>query len=157
MNPKYEDDDIKLLSRKEAAAFLRLKPNTLTIWAMTGKYRLPYIKLGKTVRYRMSDLKEFSDKIPNIHPGEILREEFMKPLELSSRKLARHIGVSASTINNIILERQGITAITALRLGEYFKTTPQFWMNLQVSFELMEAELKEWVNSKEFVNRLLTE
>jgi addiction module HigA family antidote len=79
----------------------------------------------------------------NIHPGEILTEEFMKPLGLSSRKLAESIGVSAPRINDIILERRGITADTALKLSKYFKTTPKFWMNLQISYELREAEQKE--------------
>ena len=76
----------------------------------------------------------------NIHPGEILGEEFMKPLELSSRKLANFLEVPAPRINDIVLERRGITADTALKLARYFKTTPKFWMNLQVSYELREAE-----------------
>jgi addiction module HigA family antidote len=76
----------------------------------------------------------------NIHPGEILREEFMKPLELSSRKLASLLDVPAPRINDIILERRGVTADTALRLAKYFGTTPKYWMNLQVSYELRHAE-----------------
>lgn len=76
----------------------------------------------------------------NMHPGEILREEFMKPLKLSSRKLARLLEVPAPRINDIVLERRGITADTALRLAGHFQTTPKFWMNLQVSYELREAE-----------------
>ncbi len=76
----------------------------------------------------------------NIHPGEILREEFMKPLALSSRRLATLLAVPAPRINDIVLERRGITADTALKLAKYFKTTPKFWMNLQVSYELKEAE-----------------
>ena len=111
-------------------------------------------RMNKTEKRINNSMKE--NACP-FHPGEILREEFMKPAELSCRKLARHIGVAASTINNIILERQGISADTALKLGEYFKTTPKFWMNLQVSYELERAKLKAWVNSKEFVNSLLTE
>lgn len=76
----------------------------------------------------------------NIHPGEILREEFIKPHGLSSRKLAQELGVPAPRINDIVLERRGITADTALRLAKFFDTTPKFWMNLQVSYELRAAE-----------------
>ena len=76
----------------------------------------------------------------NIHPGEILREEFMAPLNLSSRKLAAALDVPAPRINDIVLERRGISADTALRLGSYFDTSPRFWMNMQVSYELKLAE-----------------
>jgi len=76
----------------------------------------------------------------NIHPGEILREEFMKPLGLSSRKLASLLDVPAPRINDIVLERRGISAETALRLAHYFNTTAKFWMNMQVSYELRKAE-----------------
>ena len=76
----------------------------------------------------------------NILPGEILREEFIKPHGLSCRKLAQELGVPAPRINDIVLERRGITADTALRLAKFFGTTPKFWMNLQVSYELRAAE-----------------
>ena len=76
----------------------------------------------------------------NIHAGEILREEFIKPHGLSSRKLAQELGVPAPRINDIVLERRGITADTALKLAKFFGTTPKFWMNLQVSYELRAAE-----------------
>lgn len=76
----------------------------------------------------------------NIHPGEILREEFVKPMGLSSRKLASTLQVSIPRINDILLERRGITADTALRLAKFFGTTPKYWMNLQVSYELRSAE-----------------
>ncbi len=76
----------------------------------------------------------------NIHPGEILREEYMKPLGLSSRKLASLLQIPASRVNDIVLERRGITAETALRLAHYFSTTPKFWLNMQISYELKKAE-----------------
>jgi len=76
----------------------------------------------------------------NIHPGEILREEFVKPMGLSARKLANILEVPAPRINDILLERRGITADTALRLAKFFGTTPKYWMNLQVSYELRVAE-----------------
>ena len=74
-----------------------------------------------------------------IHPGEILREEFMIPLGLSSNALAKQLGVTAARINEIANERRGISADTALRLARYFKTTPEFWINLQKHFELETA------------------
>ena len=76
----------------------------------------------------------------NIHPGEILREEFMKPMNLTAYKLAKDLHVPSPRINDITLEKRGITADTALRLAHYFKTTVQFWMNLQSSFEIRKTE-----------------
>ncbi|MCX7338290.1 MAG: HigA family addiction module antitoxin [Alphaproteobacteria bacterium] len=78
----------------------------------------------------------------NIHPGEILREDYMKPLALSSRKLAGLLGVPAPRINDIVLERRGISAETAIKLAHHFNTTPKFWMNMQVSYELRRAEIQ---------------
>jgi antitoxin HigA-1 len=71
-----------------------------------------------------------------IHPGEVLREEFMEPLGLSANALAIALRVPAPRINDIVRERRGITPDTALRLARYFGTTPQFWLNLQVSYDL---------------------
>ena len=72
----------------------------------------------------------------NIHPGEILREEFLKPLRITPYQLAGRLGVSAPRINDIVLERRGITADTAVRLSRFFGTTPEFWMNAQSFYEL---------------------
>jgi antitoxin HigA-1 len=77
--------------------------------------------------------------LPPIHPGEILREEFMKPLGLSANALARRLGVTTARVNEIATERRGITADTALRLGRCLSTTPEFWMNLQQRYELEAA------------------
>ena len=77
--------------------------------------------------------------LPPIHPGEILREEYMKPLGLSSNALARRLGVTTARVNEIANERRGITADTALRLARCFSTTPEFWMNLQQRYELEAA------------------
>ena len=77
--------------------------------------------------------------LPPIHPGEILREEFMKPLGLSSNVLARRLGVTTARVNEIANQRRGITADTALRLARCFSTTPEFWMNLQQRYELESA------------------
>jgi addiction module HigA family antidote len=72
----------------------------------------------------------------NIHPGEILLEEFMKPLALNSNQLGHLLDVPAPRINDIILQKRGISADTALRLAHYFRTTVKFWMNLQDSYEI---------------------
>ncbi|MGY0400171.1 MAG: HigA family addiction module antitoxin [Ostreibacterium sp.] len=71
-----------------------------------------------------------------VHPGEILKYEFMEPFGLSSNALAKAIGVTPARINEIVRERRGITAETALRLAQYFSTDAQSWMNLQHYFEL---------------------
>lgn len=77
--------------------------------------------------------------LPPVHPGEVLREEFMLPLHLSSNEVARAIGVTAARVNDIVNEKRGITADTALRLGRYFGTTPDVWINLQKRYELETA------------------
>jgi len=76
-----------------------------------------------------------------IHPGEILREEYMVPLGLSANALARVLGVTPARINDIVRERRGITADTALRLARYFGTDAQSWINLQAAYDLRVAEL----------------
>lgn len=76
---------------------------------------------------------------PPVHPGEILREEFMGPMGLSSHALARAVGVTAARVNDIVNERRGITADTALRLGRYFGTSAEVWINLQKRYELETA------------------
>jgi addiction module HigA family antidote len=78
--------------------------------------------------------------LPPIHPGEILREEFLAPLGLSSHELAMALRVPATRINDIVHERRGITTDTALRLSRYFGTTSRFWMNMQASWELEVTE-----------------
>ena len=82
------------------------------------------------------------DRLPPIHPGEILREEFLAPLGLSSHQLALALRVPATRLNDIVNLKRGITADTALRLSRYFGTTSRFWMNLQASWELEVAEDK---------------
>lgn len=81
-----------------------------------------------------------SKKLRPIHPGEILREEYMVPLGLSSNALARALGVTAARINEIARERRGVTADTALRLARFFGTDVQSWLNLQSGYELQLAE-----------------
>ena len=76
------------------------------------------------------------DKLEPIHPGEILDEEFLKPLAISQYRLAKDIGVPPVRINEIVHGKRGITADTALRLAKFFGTTAEFWMNLQIHFDL---------------------
>ncbi len=71
-----------------------------------------------------------------VHPGEVLQEEFLKPVGLSQNRLALDIGVHARRINEIVLGRRAVTANTALRLSRYFGTTPQFWLGLQADYDL---------------------
>jgi antitoxin HigA-1 len=77
-----------------------------------------------------------SKKLAPIHPGEILREEFMKPHRLSQNALARALGVPPRRVNEIVHEKRAITADTALRLGRYFGTSAELWSGLQADYEL---------------------
>jgi addiction module HigA family antidote len=76
---------------------------------------------------------------PPVHPGEILLEEFLKPMGISQYRLAERIHVPARRINEIVLEKRGISADTALRLSRFFGNSAQFWMNLQTRYELESA------------------
>ena len=75
-------------------------------------------------------------KIPNIHPGEILLEDFLKPLKLSQYRIAKDITVSPMRISEIVHGTRAITADTALRMGKYFGNSAQFWLNLQPHYDL---------------------
>jgi addiction module HigA family antidote len=75
-------------------------------------------------------------KLEPVHPGEVLLEEFLKPMGLSQNQLARDIGVSPRRINEIVLKKRALTADTALRLARYFKMSPKFWLGLQTDYEL---------------------
>jgi addiction module HigA family antidote len=77
-----------------------------------------------------------------IHPGEILREEYMAPLGLAANALARALRVTPARINDIVRERRGITGDTALRLARYFGTDAQSWLNLQAAYDLRVAEIE---------------
>lgn len=81
-----------------------------------------------------------TNKMRPVHPGEILREEFLVPLGITAHALALELKVPAPRINDIVRERRSVTTDTALRLARYFGTTPQFWMNLQTSYDLKVAE-----------------
>src|SRR5438309_2473368 len=79
-------------------------------------------------------------KLKPVHPGEILREEFMLPLRLSMNRVAMDLRVPVTRIADIVNERRGITADTALRFARYFNNAPAFWMNLQTRYDLEVAE-----------------
>ena len=93
-------------------------------------------------------------KLHPVHPGEVLLEEFLKPMGLSQNRLALNIGVPPRRINEIILEKRRITADTALRLARFFGASPEFWLGLQAQYDLdvtsdklgerLESEVKEY-------------
>ena len=81
-------------------------------------------------------------RLPLIHPGEILRDEFLRPMKISVYTLAQAIKVTRSRVNDIVLGRRGITADTAFRLARYFGTSPDFWISLQARYDLEAADRK---------------
>jgi addiction module HigA family antidote len=80
---------------------------------------------------------------PAIHPGEILLEEYLKPLGVGQVEVARQLGVSLNRLNEIVLGKRSISADTALRLGRFLKTSPQLWMRLQADWDLHQALQRE--------------
>lgn len=79
----------------------------------------------------------------NIHPGEILEEEFLKPMAVSAYKLAKEIGVQQTRISQILKGKRSVTADTAIRLSKFFGTTEEFWMNLQREYDLRVAHAEK--------------
>jgi len=86
-----------------------------------------------------------------VHPGETLREEFLKPLGITANRLAIELRVPVTRVNDIVRGKRSISADTALRLGKYFGTTPQFWMNLQSNYDL---ELAQDARGEEIEDRI---
>jgi len=97
-----------------------------------------------------------TNKLAPIHPGEILREEFMKPHGLSQNALARALNVPPRRINEIVLEKRGITADTALRLARYFGTTAELWTGLQADYDLRLARYEHEGKIERDVRPLVT-
>lgn len=83
----------------------------------------------------------FKNGMRPVHPGECLREDYLIPLGMSANALAKELHVPTPRINDIVRERRGITADTAMRLARYFDTTPQFWMTLQSEYDLRVAQI----------------
>ena len=96
----------------------------------------------KDVDQRKVDFSDVASgrQLPPVHPGEILRDEFLVPMALSVYQLAREMKVSRPRLNDVVLGRRAVTTDTALRLGRYFGTTPEFWINLQTRYDLDVAE-----------------
>jgi addiction module HigA family antidote len=106
-----------------------------SVSVLNGEMGMPTTSKSRTITRRAS-AKSALKRIPPVHPGEMLREEFLIPLGLSANALALAISVPATRIGEIVNERRGITGDTAIRLGEYFRTGPEFWINLQGRYEL---------------------
>ena len=81
-----------------------------------------------------------NDRLPSIHPGDILREEYLEPLGITAYRLAKGLGVPQTRIAGILAGRRAVTADTALRLGRFFGTSARFWLNMQATYELQEAQ-----------------
>jgi addiction module HigA family antidote len=107
-----------------------------------------FVLRGQVARRRMLKLQITTNeripmkRLPPIHPGEILLEDFMKPLELSSYRVAKDIGVPALRISQIVRGQRSITADTAMRLARYFGTSAAIWLRLQARYDLEIAEAK---------------
>ena len=78
-------------------------------------------------------------KLPPVHPGEVLREDYLKPMKLSPYAVAKALGIPRTRIERLVREETPVTADTALRLGRYFRTTPAFWMGMQAQYDLERA------------------
>ena len=92
------------------------------------------------IDYDVDSMMNNTDKLHPIHPGEVLQEEFLKPMGLSQNQLALAIRVPARRINEIVQGKRRITADSALRLAHYFAVSPQFWLGLQMNYDLDMAE-----------------
>jgi addiction module HigA family antidote len=94
------------------------------------------------------------ERLPNIHPGEILKEEFLDPFEISAYKLSKEIKIPQTRISQIIKGNRRITADTALRLSEFFGNSPQFWLGIQDDYDLEEERIKIEEELKQ-INRIV--
>ena len=94
------------------------------------------------------------ERLPNIHPGEILKEEFLDPFEISAYKLSKEIKIPQTRISQIIKGNRRITADTALRLSEFFGNSPQFWLGIQDDYDLEQKRIKIEEELKQ-INRIV--
>lgn len=83
------------------------------------------------------------EKLMNVHPGEILEKEFLKPMGITAYRLAKDVKVQQTRISQIVKQERGITADTAIRFAKYFGTTPEFWMNLQREYDLRKTRFEK--------------
>ena len=93
-----------------------------------------------------------TERLPSIHPGEILRLDFLEPMGIRYNRISIDIGVSATRTSEILNGKRGISADTAIRLGRYFGNSPQFWMNLQAHYDIRQAASE----NQEVYDRILT-
>lgn len=117
--------------------------------ASAGRGAMPSTRRSRTITreaLRKGTRREEPVKktLDPIHPGEILLEEFMKPLGVSQNQLARDLDVPVARVNDIVHGRRVVTADTALRLGKYFGTSPELWLGLQVEYDLRRAKRETW-------------
>lgn len=96
----------------------------------------------------------FNNGMRPVHPGEVLVEEYLKPLEMSPNALARALHLTPARVNEIVRQERGISPNTALRLARYFGGTPEFWLDLQMTYELRKAAQEEWATIVEEVQPL---
>jgi addiction module HigA family antidote len=108
---------------------------------LDGKIRMPGMSRSWIITRKGIDMVR--NKMRPIHPGEILREEYLVPLGMSVNSLAKALNVTPARINDIVRERRGVTADTALRLARYFGTDARSWINLQAAYDLRVAELAQ--------------
>ena len=95
------------------------------------------------------------EKLPNVHPGEVLLEEFLKPMGVSAYRLSKDLHIPQTRISEILKKKRRITADTALRLSKYFGTTPKFWLGIQDDFDL-EEELGNKTGELEIIKKVTT-
>ncbi len=110
-----------------------------------------FLKRGVLI---MSKSQTTANGLPNIHPGEVLKEEFMIPMNVSAYRLAKELVIPQTRISEIIKGRRAITADTALRLSLFFGTSAEFWLNLQNSYDLEETKrnkAKEYEHIRQYV------
>lgn len=96
----------------------------------------------------------FKSGMRPVHPGEVLREDYLEPLEMSANALAKRLGVPASRINDVVLERRGVTPDTAMRLARFFGGDARSWLNLQTAYDLRVAEIERGRDIKRQIDPL---
>lgn len=96
----------------------------------------------------------FTNGMRLVHPGEILRDEYLDPLGMTANALAGALHLTAARVNEIVRERRGVTPDTALRLAHYFGTTPEFWLNLQMTYDLRKTTESQWKHIVEEIEPL---
>ena len=98
------------------------------------------MEMPTTLKSQTTTKRGTLKKLPNIHPGEILMEEFLKPLNITGYRLSKETHMPATRVSDIIRKKRGISADTAMRLSRYFGNSPDFWLGLQTEFEVREEE-----------------